>query len=120
MRSIVFLALFLGMTTMGCADTSVQGDGEECFSSSECAEGLLCDFGATPSVCRAQQTGGGPVPVADAAPSTPVDGAPVLRPDAAPVIPDAAPIIPDAAPVVDAPIAVDAAVDAAAGGAGQD
>jgi hypothetical protein len=78
----------------GCGERPVKSDGEECFASSECGTGLVCDLAADPAVCRPMGSGPGPqpdagsVPIADAAPGTP-DGAPSM-PDAAAV--DAAPL----------------------------
>ena len=106
---VAMVPLVFAVVISGCGDGSPKGDGEECFSSSECATGLLCDFGSTPSVCRPMQTSvdGSVTPAPDAS-RPPVDA------QQPPV--DAPPVIIDAA--VDAPppdAAVDAAVDAAAG-----
>jgi hypothetical protein len=71
--------------------------GEECHGSSECAPGLVCDFGQTPAVCAGNLT----VPP-DA---SPLPDAPPDQPDAPPT-PDAPPGTPDAAPTPDAPLAM--------------
>jgi hypothetical protein len=83
-------ALVLG----ACGDPALKAAGDSCFASSECADGLTCDFGQDPPVCAGMQTA-----QPDAAP---VPDAPPDQPDAAPV-PDAPPGTPDAAPVPDAP-----------------
>jgi len=81
-----------------CGRESLRGPGEECFASSECASGLVCDFGVDPPVCSEMGSNpvqpdapGSPPPSADARPAP--DGAP---PDGAPEVPDAA--APDASP----------------------
>ncbi len=87
------LALAL-LGLVACGDRPVKSEGEECFASSECDIGLVCDLAADPAVCKTMGTGpqpqvdGSPGPVVDAAPGTP-DGAPAA-PDAAPF--DAAPL----------------------------
>lgn len=91
-----------------CADYTLKAQGEECFASSECEQGLLCDFGVTPHVCSPTQTDASPV---DAYVPPPPDAAP--QPDAPPHADgggdiDAATTI-DAASQIDAPSAPDAA-----------
>lgn len=99
------LALLL-LAVVACGGDDRKGEGEECVASSECADGLTCDFGATPPVCRPMQT-----PVPDAAVG-PVDAAvPVI--DADPLAPDAPPGTPDAPPLpIDASPPDGAAIDA--------
>ncbi len=70
-------------------------EGQACHSSSECAAGLVCDFGQSPAVCAGNLTPGEP----DAAPGP---DSPPGTPDAAPMI-DATPGTPDAPPMPDAP-----------------
>jgi hypothetical protein len=85
------------VVVVACGGGSLKASGEECFASSECDQGLVCDFGRSPAVC--------------ASTGTIVDAAPVVEVDADPV--DASPDPgPDAAidAAIDAPI--DAAVDA--------
>lgn len=82
----------------GCGDRVLKAAGEGCTASSECAAGLLCDFGQSPPVCAGNST------VADAAGPGPD----------APRLPDADPAAPDAAPVPDAQVVPDAAVPDAA------
>ena len=110
MRSFLLVSLF-GIAFMGCGDGSNLGEGKECFSSSECATGLLCDFGSTPSVCRPMQT------VVDASSAPAVDASNNIdaragRADARPVPIDAPPVPIDAA-VPDAAIPDAAIPDAA-------
>jgi hypothetical protein len=83
---------FLGLVLLvaACGDSSLKAQGESCFGSSECAEGLTCDFGQTPSVCATSQT------------QRPPDAAPTPQPDADPNQPDADLSIPDATPTPDA------------------
>ncbi|WP_428262212.1 hypothetical protein [Haliangium sp.] len=117
--SILFAAVTLAVGAAACGGLEPKGDGESCYASSECDDGLTCDFGVNPPVCRSQQTPGtsrvdaAPAPSGpDAAPSGP-DAAPnpsgpdaaaeppdaaAEPPDAAPEPPDAAPEPPDAAP----------------------
>lgn len=112
MRALLlsFVVLPLGLA---CGSADLKSAGEQCFGTTDCAEGLTCDFGQDPSICSSQQSGvldaGTPdanLPLADADPTAP-DAAPV--PDAA-ATPDAA--IPDAA-VPDAAIPDAALPDAA-------
>jgi hypothetical protein len=84
------------LAAAACGGDDRKGEGEECTASSECADGLTCDFGATPPVCRPTQT-----PVPDAAPVI-IDAAAAPHPDAPPGTPDAAPGTPDAPPPPDA------------------
>jgi len=88
-RWVLTLALFALAT---CGDRPVKSEGEECFASSECDTGLVCDVAADPSVCRSMGSGPGPQPDAGVGPVF----------DAAPGQPDSAPVVFDAA-VFDAP-----------------
>lgn len=90
MRWLLTVLALAGLA--GCGDRPVKSEGEECFASSECDTGLICDVAASPAVCRSMGSGPGPQPDS---------GAPVI--DAAPGQPDSAPIIFDAA-VFDAPL----------------
>jgi hypothetical protein len=112
----MFLAGIVCALLAACGGDDLKGQGEECFGSSECADGLTCDFGQAPAVCAPMQTPTpDAMPVIDADPNAP--DAPVGRIDAAPGTPDAAPGTPDATPapidatppVIDAtPIVIDA------------
>jgi|GEM_PF-3211267 len=42
----------------GCGGDALTGEGKPCNSSSECASGLLCDFGKKPPVCAMMDTVG--------------------------------------------------------------
>lgn len=100
----------------GCSDT-LKAAGEQCFGSSECEDGLTCDFGQDPPVCASSQT---PLPDAMVAPV--IDAAPMIdadpnQPDADPTQPDADVTIPDAA-VPDAALPDAAIPDAAVPDAG--
>ena len=71
---LVLMVALVGLA--GCSDRPVKSEGEECFASSECDTGLLCDFGVDPAVCRSMGSGPGPQPdaggpVADGAPGQP-------------------------------------------------
>ncbi len=93
MRWVLVLALAVGgLAVAGCGDRPVKSEGDECFASSECGTGLVCDFAADPAVCRSMGSGPGPQPDAGVGPVV----------DAAPGTPDSAPVIFDAA-VFDAP-----------------
>jgi hypothetical protein len=88
--------LLLGL--IGCGGERTQrAAGEVCVASTECADGLVCDFGQEPARCAETGSGGGPDPI-DAAT---FDGAPgTIDADLGPAdagAPDAEP--PDAAPV---------------------
>jgi hypothetical protein len=89
-------AAALGALTLLACGSELKAQGEECFASSECASGLLCNFAADPPRCEAEGAG---APPPDAPPMQMFDAGP--GPDAAPV-PDAAPGTPDAAPPPDA------------------
>ena len=89
---VTALALLALACQVGCGDRPVKSEGEECFASSECDTGLVCDVAVDPAVCRAMGSGPGPQPDAGAGPVV----------DAAPGLPDSAPVIFDAA-VFDAP-----------------
>ncbi len=109
MRSTL-LGLLLAIAA--CGGSSAKRNGESCFASSDCEDGLVCDMGRDPQVCAPTSTMvDAAVPDAsdDAAVpdgSMPADARPDgPRPDAPPI--DAAI---DAAPPIDA--APDAAVDA--------
>lgn len=91
-----------------CGNYTLKVQGEECYASSECEPGLLCDFGVSPHVCSPTQTDASPIdayvpPPPDAEPD--IDAPP--QPDAGQEV-DAAPTV-DAAPDVDAPPPADAA-----------
>ena len=109
---LVAVAFIVGV---GCGGVSLKEQGEECVASSECASGLVCDLGVSPSVCSGNVTADAIVidaPPADAADPdavVPIDGAEI---DAR-VIDGAvidAPVID--APAIDAPPPIDAAIDA--------
>jgi hypothetical protein len=92
MRRSVLIAFVLAAA---CGGTDPKQAGEECVASSECATGLVCDFGQNPAVCAGMGT-----PMPDANPDAPVPDADLTMPDApAPPI-DAPPID---APPIDAP-----------------
>lgn len=81
----------------GCGGADKFQAGEECVATSQCASGLICDYGQTPHVCATEGTD-----IPDAAPGAP-DGAPAPdstpgAPDANPPPPDANPVVPDAGP----------------------
>ena len=95
-------ALLLGAALVACGGGSLKAAGEECVASSECAPGLLCDFGSSPRVCAPTSTDASPGRP-DAAPTDAgVDAPPVVPPIDAAVMIDAPPMI-DAAPPADAP-----------------
>jgi hypothetical protein len=87
--------LLLVLFSLACGDPALKGNGEECFGSAECSEGLTCNLGEQPPRCRSMQT-----PLPDAA-------API---DADPNVPDADPTVPDGAPPPDAPSGIPDAV----------
>ncbi len=105
----------LAVPVASCADYTLKAQGEECFASSECEQGLLCDFGVSPHVCSPTQTDASPVdayvpppPDAEPQPDAPPhpDGGDEI--DAAQDIDASSP--PDAAPPADAAPPVDAEV----------
>ena len=94
-----------------CSSDERRAAGEECFASSECGAGLICDLTADPPVCAGM---GAMVPVEpDAAASAPDIDASADAPDAGQGAPDAATppdaSTPDASPDAALP---DAAPDA--------
>ncbi|MEZ4366994.1 MAG: hypothetical protein R2939_11990 [Kofleriaceae bacterium] len=95
-RLVAAAALALVAGAAGCGERTLKAAGEPCSGSSECAVGLLCDFGQAEPVCAGNSTLPDAQPArVDADPMSP-DGAPDARPDAMPdAMPDAAP---DAAP----------------------
>ena len=81
-----------------CSSEDPRGAGEECFASSECGPGLVCNLAADPPVCAG--TGAVP-PQPDAPPQQVFDAGPT--PDGSPDQPDSGPQPPDAAPPDAAP-----------------
>lgn len=106
-RLVVSLSFGLFLVAAACGGRELKAAGEECVATSECDDGLVCDFGQTPAVCAEFTTeppdAGPPPPDGPPgidAPPNPIDAA---APDAMPIDaapPDAAP--PDAMPI-DAP-----------------
>jgi hypothetical protein len=86
-------ALAAALLAAACG-ADLKGAGDECFASSECGSGLLCNFAVDPPRCEPQGSG---APEPDA-PTVPPSDAEPGTPDAAPGTPDAAPNPPDAAP----------------------
>lgn len=82
MRILAVLALAAGLAGASCNKRDLKAAGAPCNATSECQEGLTCDFGQDPPTCAAGQSGDGDGD-ADAAPT---DGTPQPA-DAAP--PDA-------------------------------
>jgi hypothetical protein len=101
MRSTLFGLL---VVVAACGGSSAKSNGESCFASSDCEDGLVCDMGRDSPVCAPTSTMMVDAPMADA-------GDDAAGPDA-PMTADAAPDgpRPDGRPI-DA--AIDAAVDAA-------
>lgn len=96
----VLAAILLTTATFACSSDELKAEGAQCFGSAECADGLTCDFGQSPSVCAPGQT------------SLPVDANNVVEVDATtPGAPDATVTLPDASVVV--PDAMEAVPDAA-------
>jgi hypothetical protein len=83
------------IAALGCGGHSLKAAGETCTASSECESGLLCDIGQMPAVCAGSGS------------TLPIDGA---QPPGAEAGPDDGGMS-DAGPI-DAPVMVDAAVDA--------
>jgi len=111
------LPIIIGTTlllfTVGCADSALKLQGEDCFASSECDVGLVCDNGTCQTMLTPQPDANVTPPddamVSDAAPGTP-DAMP--QPDAPPGTPDAG--IPDAMIVIPDAAIPDAALPDAA------
>jgi hypothetical protein len=112
MKSLAWVVL-LACTALGCAVNSLKSAGEECFGTSECAPGLVCNYSYAPAMCTdpSDRPPDAAVSTPDAAPDGDIpdgdipDGPVTPPPDAPP--PDAPP--PDApppdAPPPDAPVA---------------
>jgi hypothetical protein len=92
MKSLAWVVL-LACAALGCAANPLKSAGEECFGTSECASGLVCNYGYTPAMCTDPSDR-----PPDAAVSTP-DAAPVVDGD----IPDGPDTPPPDAPPFDAP-----------------
>ena len=90
-------AVVAALLAAACGGTALRSDGQTCSASSECAEGLVCNFGVDPHVCASM---GMPPPP---------DAPEVI--DANANLPDVPPGTPDAR-VPDAPGPVDAESDA--------
>lgn len=78
----------------GCGNNGGRAEGEECFGTSECASGLICNPGENPRRCRQMNTLPDAAVIFDAAPAPDADP---NAPDADPTAPDAMPGVPDAA-----------------------
>jgi len=126
-RPRAWLSALLFAGAMACGGSSAKQAGETCVASSECGDGLVCDFGQTPAVCAsmgtidaaeldadpslidaaeldaAQTDGPAPIDARVIDGATPIDApmidAPMID---APLIDAELPI--DAAPPIDAPI----------------
>ena len=61
MQRLILAFSFMVVGAMGCSDDAAGALGDSCVASSECGEGLTCDFGRQPPSCQASQT-----PVSDA------------------------------------------------------
>jgi hypothetical protein len=58
--SVAIVALGVGALGLaGCSKRSLKAAGAECNATSECEEGLTCDFGQDPPVCSTNQSGDG-------------------------------------------------------------
>lgn len=91
MRPVLTIVCGALLLAAACSGDDPKAQGEECFASSECADGLTCDFGMSPATCQPNQT---PLPDAD----TRVIDAPANQIDAGPPPIDAPPGTPDARP----------------------
>lgn len=96
------------MNAWSCEESTrpFKAAGDVCISTTDCREGLTCDFGQEPSVCASMQSGkrlDASVPDAN---SSEVDARRV-DPDAGPQ-PDARDGMPDATPMIDAAAMPDA------------
>jgi hypothetical protein len=77
----IALAALVLVVTAGCGNRQPKAAGAPCVATSECEEGLTCDFGQSPAVCAGNQSGGD----GDAAVPTdgnPTDGSPPPLADA--------------------------------------
>jgi hypothetical protein len=79
---------------VACSGGGLKGAGESCVASSECASGLICDFGHSPAQCAATSTvlpDAPPEPDADGdgGVDAPADAPPDAAIDAAVDAPDA-------------------------------
>ena len=82
MRALA-LAAALALAGIGCSKRTLKAAGAPCNATSECQEGLTCDFGQDPPICAAGQSGDG---------DGDSDGAPIDAPPAdGPIAADAAP-----------------------------
>lgn len=77
---ILVAALALLAIAAGCNTRDLKASGAPCTATSECQEGLTCDFGQDPPTCASNQSGGDGDGDDDAAPIDappgPIDAAP--------------------------------------------
>ena len=93
----VFVIATLVGVVVACSGGSLKGTGESCVASSECASGLVCDFGRSPSVCASMSTIAPDSPPGPDIDASDIDGGVDARPDARPdAPPDASIDAPDA------------------------
>ena len=77
------LAALVLMVAAGCGNRQLKAAGAPCVATSECEEGLTCDFGQSPAVCAGGQSGGGDAAVVPLdGNQVPSDGAPPPPADA--------------------------------------
>jgi len=55
----VMAAALLAAAASACSGSALKAAGEPCVASSECEQGLACDFGQDPPVCAGMTTGDG-------------------------------------------------------------
>lgn len=113
MTRLAWISLVFALGACGTQDPKAQG--EECFGTSECADGLLCNTTLDRPVCTPgldMLPVDAAVPAIDAPPDV-IDAPPGVI-DAPPAMIDAPPMAIDAAPIDAPPMTIDAALPDAA------
>jgi hypothetical protein len=72
LASFVFAAALV-VVGASCGGGGGKALGEECVGTTQCADGLTCDFGRSPPTCQERQT-----PIPDASPPGEIDADPIV------------------------------------------
>jgi hypothetical protein len=78
----IALAALVLVVAAGCGNRQLKAAGASCVATSECEEGLTCDFGQSPAVCAGGQSGGDGDAAVVPTDGNPTDGSPPPLADA--------------------------------------